>query len=287
MFLTTLPRRFLTGLILILGLPIAACAPGSTPRDRIEHDDRYPLRFGVHPFVDPALLHRAFAPLAAHLSARLDRPVTLVIANSLEHLGELCDQGVVDIGWTSPRDEDPGAALEVLCWPRAANPEDYRLALVVTATSVIRDLASLRGSRLGVVDHRSWNGSTELAALMAEQGLSLSTHFRQIDAVGNHEEVLHRLEEGRCDVGAVLELALRTGGSEAPAAEAIPSRPHVISVTKPLSLEPICVSPGMAKEIREKLRLGLLGLEADPAGKSALEALRRHLSLTGFAERPG
>lgn len=80
----------------------------------------------------------------------------------------------------------------------------YFSLLVVRAHSEIRDIASLRGKRLVLVDPESTSGALIPKHVFAKTfGVRLETHFSQIGYTGSHDQSVNRVLEGQADAAFV------------------------------------------------------------------------------------
>lgn len=87
----------------------------------------------------------------------------------------------------------------------------YFSMLVVRANSEIRDIASLRGKRLLLVDPDSTSGALIPKYAFAKTlGVSLETHFGQIGYTGSHDQSVFRVLQGQADAAFVGSTNLAT-----------------------------------------------------------------------------
>jgi phosphate/phosphite/phosphonate ABC transporter binding protein len=139
--------------------------------------------------------------LMASLSASAGLAIERREAPSYEALAEDVRLGRCDVAWLPPivlvRLEDAVTPLGSILRGGAAT---YEAALIVAATSKIRSIDGLRGTRAGWVDRWSAAGFVLPRVNLALLGVDPRTLFRTETFHGSHRSAIAALVDGACDV---------------------------------------------------------------------------------------
>src|SRR5262245_16298782 len=176
--------------------------------------ERRPLTFALAPTlgIDARLQVARTEPLAAYLGRVLGRRVRLVVADSYSSCLESLHAGRIDaamLGEVAALQATTEGRIERLVLPVGADGqvETYRSAIFTRIDCPIRDLAGVRGMRLGLVDEQSASGYRMPRAMLREAGLDPDRDVRA-SLLGRHRLVVEAVLDGSLDLGATHANAL-------------------------------------------------------------------------------
>jgi len=266
----------MTQIMLPLALLLSGCAPVQRLAVEVTTDEHAPVRLGVLPSDSEANLRRKYQPVTAYLSAGLSRPVELVIATTYDSVGELLDQGKVELAWLSGVSflrEQRRHRLAPLAAVSRRGKTTYHGVIVARAGSGIHSLADLKGKRFAYVDRDSGSGFLAPNRMFAAAGLDPLHDLAQVRFTYSHGESIRCVRAGEVDAAAVHE------GAAEPGLE-------VIATSGPLEPD-IVVAAGQAPpELRDRAARLFLEMTKTPEGKKTLEALHPFDPVDGFVAVP-
>src|SRR5262249_22296272 len=135
----------------------------------------------------------------------------------------------------------------------------------------IRDLAGVRGMRLGLVDEQSASGYRMPRAMLREAGLDPDRDIRT-RLLGRHRLVVEAVLDRGLDVGATHANALRP-----PALDRGPdyARLRVVAMSRTIPRGPLVVRASLSAQTRRALLEALLTVHTgDPAAAQVLNVAR-------------
>jgi len=228
----------------------------------------------------PALADRAFAELRAgvRLSCRIRLDAVYVPNHAaLFHAIDVEPSWAAWVPSLVARDlwRSAGATPLVVAARRGATT--YYSALTIGPGSTIRDLADLRGTRIGWVSKLSATGYVVPRLYLQSLGLDLDGLFAAETFHGTHKRLSGALVSGEADViatHAVFDPAKRTF--------VLPERAvgaRLLATAGPIPGDVVVAGREVPLEVREAFRRGLLALRPLPNGH-----LRRLMAVDRFEE---
>ncbi len=147
----------------------------------------------------------AFTELAAWMKEHAGIDLVRTTAKTYRELAVSVREGKSDIAWLPP---------VVYAWlAESVTPlgsivregsAEYATALVVLDTSPVRELADLKGKRIGWVDPWSAAGFVVPRIELAAAGIDPTEVFASETFYGTHRDVMRALGRGDCDVAATF-----------------------------------------------------------------------------------
>jgi phosphonate transport system substrate-binding protein len=211
-------------------------------------------------------------PLAAYLERTLARPVRIVVEDSYAASLEALRTGRVDaamLGELAALQAGAEGGVSRLVLPVTADGQvpAYRCAIFARLDSGIRDLAGVRGARIGLVDTASASGYRMPRAMLREAGLDPDKDVRT-HLFGRHRAVVAAVLNGEVDVGATHSDALQP---PSPARGAAYARLRVLATSRPIPRGPLVVRANLSTRLRRRLLEALLAIhQTDPAAAQVL-----------------
>jgi phosphonate transport system substrate-binding protein len=188
-----------------------------------------------------------FAPLAAHLSKRLQMPVTMTMLSRYGNIIERLQEINMD------------------------NTSTYFGYIFTKKASDIKTAADMKGKSLALVERATTAGYVFPIAWLRQHGVEdFDTHFSEYFFTGSHDAAIDAVLEGKADVGAakntIYEMMQKSHSRIDEELVILAKSPRVPS-------NGLCVRKGMPPELKKKLQTILLNLHNEPEGAAVLEKL--------------
>jgi phosphonate transport system substrate-binding protein len=246
-----------------------------------------PFRFSFAPTIGAEGRHAPArsAAVAAYLREALGRPVELVHEESYAAALAALREGRLDaamLGEAASRRGEEGGGVVPLLAPTGDQAGDptYQSAIVTRLDAAIHDLASLRGTELGLVDQQSTSGYLVPRAMLREAGLDPDRDLRG-RLFGQHRAVVEAVLAGEVAAGGV-----HAGWLKPPTLERglDYARLRVLATSRPIPLGPLVVRASLDEATRRALVEAMLRVhEVAPAAAAVL--LRAGLRFTLATKR--
>lgn len=214
-------------------------------------------------------------PFRLYLAQALERPVRTIIPGSYQETLDALRANRADaamVGDYVSRHAEATGGIEQLVAPVSASHEaqTYRSAVVTRIDSGIRDMAVLRGVRLGLVDGQSTSGFLVPRAMLREARLDPDRDV-SIHLYGSHRAVVEAVIAGEVAAGAAHESRIRPATlAQGPDF----ARLRILAESRPIPAGPLVVRTTLDPDTRARLSDAMLRIhEADPA---AARIMLRH-----------
>lgn len=214
-------------------------------------------------------------PFRLYLAQALERPVHTIIPGSYQETLDALRADRADaamVGDYVSRHAEATGGIEQLVAPVSASHESqtYRSAVVTRIDSGIRDMAALRGVRLGLVDGQSTSGFLVPRAMLREAGLDPDRDV-PIHLYGSHRAVVEAVIAGEVAAGAAHESRIRPATlAQGPDF----ARLRILAESHPIPAGPLVVRTTLDPDTRARLSDAMLRIhEDDPA---AARIMLRH-----------
>ncbi|MGE0787355.1 MAG: phosphate/phosphite/phosphonate ABC transporter substrate-binding protein [Sandaracinaceae bacterium] len=164
------------------------------------------LHLGVVEFADEGTIRGQFEPVAAYLSAELNRPVELSMLQPHEVVPQVLDHEI-ELAALSPyryvtaKERDPEMRLLAVGYGRGG--ASYEGMIVSRLDSGILRLDDLVGKIFCYTDTESSSGYIYPRALLRQAGLDPDESFRHTMMTHDHSSSLRLVMGGQCDAAAV------------------------------------------------------------------------------------
>ncbi len=188
-------------------------------------------RFAVFPFISASRLETIFAPIAAHLSHSLGRPVLYQSSESFDSFKQLLQSGKPDIAYIQPFDYV--LIAKPLGYIPVVTNQPLSSVILTLQDSALTDLKQLRGKRLGLPPQGA------AISILAKSTLAdIGLHSQDVDLhhFKNHSACMQQLLARRVDACAaaprprsVFEGKMRVKFKQLAESKAIPSTLFVVS----------------------------------------------------------
>jgi phosphonate transport system substrate-binding protein len=243
-------KKFLPGLILLLGLAQPALAAVSGP-----------IELGVFPYLSTRALLDLYQPVRLHLAAETGRAVNLFTATSFKRYADQTQQGVYDIVVTAPHFARL-AQREGGYVPLAIYTREWRGIVVVAHDSPIQGLQDLKGKRIAT--------PSQLALvtimgrqLLRENGLPPKSAVTMLDE-GSHNNAVFALQSAQADAAITERAALAQMPTE------LKRNLRVIAQTPPVPHVMYLAHPRLGQAEIKRIQAGLLNFPETAEGRAFL-----------------
>lgn len=213
--------------------------------------------------------------LASWMSERIGIPIQRREAASYEALADDVRDGRTDVAWLPPivyvRLGDIVTPLGSILRGGAAA---YEAALIVRASSKIRTIDALRGTRAGWVDRWSAAGFVLPRVKLALLGVDPRTLFRTETFHGSHRSAIKALVAGACDCAGTYARADDTGNVTAGAWSEIDGADvRVLATFGAIPPDVLAVRTAVADRIQDKAFTAFRDACAEPSMRSLVREI--------------
>jgi phosphonate transport system substrate-binding protein len=258
-----LRRTFIIGLTCLisacLSLPSAAA-------------DKQALRFGLHPYANPAAVYQSFRPLVEALAKRSGHPITIDVApNYTSHVRRL-GEGKIDLAFVGPspyvKANDRYHSIELLARLNIENDSGDQTVIIAKHQSPVTKLADLKGKTFAFGDYQSFGSHFMPRYLLRQSGVAI-WDLMAYDYVMGHDNVIRAVLHGDFDAGAVRNDVFQN----------YPAREALKIIAGPIAIPPhaIVCRQDLPTALKASLRQILLDIK-DPQVLKAIDP-----RMTGFS----
>lgn len=151
-------------------------------------------------------LRATYEPLLSLLARKLDREVSLVVAENYEEVGERLHRQAADLavfgpnGYVEAKERFPDIVYLATC----KQPTAYYHSLIITLnTSDIQFLDDLRGRSFGYTDVKSTSGYVYPRMMLEEEGFDPQSFFSRTFLLNKHDKVYEAVAKEAIAAGGV------------------------------------------------------------------------------------
>ena len=282
---TMVGKIFALGFICLMLVGIAGCAKDEEKPVKINFEKReiskekamLPenkfLRIAVGSMITPKEGFAYYQQLLNYIEERLGRPVKFVDRESYVEVNNLLKSGDIDVAFVCGRpyvDGHDEFGMELLVAPQAYGEVEYYSYIIVSKDSSIKSFEDLRGKSFAFCDPLSNSGKAFPMYLLAKRGETPDSYFEKYFYTYAHDKSIKAVAQGIVDGAAVDHLIWEYLNRMNPA-DTLKTR--VIVKSPPFGIPPVVVRPGLAPEIKEKLRHIFLNAHMDEEGGKILEGM--------------
>ncbi len=253
---------------LIVAALVLVCTFGSA---RAESGD--PIRFGLTAVVEQENL-RFLDRWAEYLSDKVGRPVEFVRRRSYREITDLLEAGRLEFAWICGypfvQKRDP-EFLALLAVPVYKGEPLYHSFIIVHRDSPHSKLEDLRGGVFAFSDPESNSGFLYPQSVLAAQGETPESFFRQTFFTFNHSETIEAVAEQVAEGGAVDSYIWEYMRSFRPE---IVEKTRVIMRSPKFGFPPLVSRLGTDAGVVSRMKSALAEMADDPEGRVFLKGLK-------------
>ncbi len=239
----------------------------STPRQKNT------LKIAVGAIISPTKSLVFYEDIFDYIGEKLGREVEMVQRKTYAEVNFLLEEEQIDAAFVCSRPYVEGHrdfGMELLCVPMCFGKTEYCSYFIVHKDSLIQNLEDLRGKVFAFSDPLSNTGMLIPTYTLAMMGERPESFFRRHIFTYSHDNSIRSVAEKLVDGAAVDSLIWEYLNAEDPKWTA---QTRIIYRSTPCGIPPVVVSPGIADELKEKLRSAFLNMHNDPRGREILKRI--------------
>lgn len=243
------------------------------PLPTSENMEIKPLRVAIAAVISPKGSAESYAPLLDYLSAKLGRPIERIQRRTYAEVNDLLRTGDVDLAFVCTSSYLLGHeqfGLELLVVPQVNGNTTYNANIIVAAPSRAKELADLKGMVFAFTDPTSFSGRVYPSYLLHKMGFEPETFFSRTFFTYSHDKAIYAVADGQANGASVDSLVYDFALKREPS---LAERVRIIHTSPDFGIPPVVVSPSIRPQLRVALAEILLGMNLDPDGLIALQAL--------------
>jgi len=263
------------GTIVFAVLALVAFATGCRNAENAESENRgtWPsIRIGLIPERDIFTQKQRYEPIAEYLSERIHANIELVV---LSRYGNIIDNFVSnDLDGAFFGSFTGALALRKLHVEAIARPEypdgtsTYHGLLLVRKDSGITDVEDMKGKRFAFVDKATTAGYLLPLYYFKTHGIEdLDTFLKETYFTGTHDGVIYDVLERKAEIGAAKNTVFSLLASSDPR---ITEELSILARSPEVPENALCVRADLDESIKNDLRIALLSMDQDKAGRAIL-----------------
>lgn len=248
---------FLIAIVLTIALPAAA--------------GEKPIKIGIMPTESVRALVEKYQPLMDYMAGKLGRPFELHPIKSYEEIIRELKSGEIDGGvFGSFKAHEARATIGAV---PAARPErggvsSYRGYVVVRKDSGYKKIEDLKGKSFDFVSNGTSAGYVFPLALLRQRKVDPGTFFSGTTYAGKHEIALAKVLNKEVDGAAMKDVVFEKQAKSDPRVNA---ELAVIHKSESFPDATFLFRKETPASVVKAVRLALLGMDKDPAGKQVLK----------------
>ncbi len=231
------------------------------------------LKIAVGAIISPTKSLVFYEDIFDYIGEKLTREVEMVQRKTYAEVNFLLEEERIDAAFVCSRPYVEGHrdfGMELLCVPMCFGKTEYCSYFIVHKDSLIQNLEDLRGKVFAFSDPLSNTGMLIPTYTLAIMGERPESFFRKHIFTYSHDNSIRSVAEKLVDGAAVDSLIWEYLKAEDPKWTA---QTRIIYRSTPCGIPPVVVSPGIADELKEKLRSAFLNMHNDPRGREILKRI--------------
>ncbi|NLZ28504.1 MAG: phosphate/phosphite/phosphonate ABC transporter substrate-binding protein [Firmicutes bacterium] len=248
-------------------------------RTSVLQKKRNMLIFGVNPFTVPENIREQYLPIIDEIGRLVGRKTRTVIVPDYEALTNYIKDGLIDLGWFSPKayvNAKKEVNLRPLVTPIKNGSAFYKGQIITSKDTDYYKLSDLRGSSFCFVDPLSTSGYIYPLHLLKNEGLNIKKDFKSIAFLGNHDNVINAVIDKRVDAGATFTEAIKMAGKAGVRVDQL----RVIAETEPIPNDAISANPNLSLLLSRKIKKEFLSINRNENVKEVM----KEAGIDGFQE---
>ena len=228
------------------------------------------LRIAVAAIVSPAKSLVFYEDIFDYIGEQLGQEVEMVQRKTYAEVNDLMEDGHIDAAFVCSRPYVEGRrdfGMELLCVPECSGKTEYYSYFIVHKDSPIRELNDLRGKVFAFSDRKSNTGMLVPTFTFAKMGQTPDSFFRKYIFTYSHDNSILSVAKKQVDAAAVDSLIWEYFNVKEPS---LTAQTKIIHRSAPFAIPPVVVSPGIADELKEKLRSAFLSMHENARGREIL-----------------
>ncbi len=264
----TLPRRLFFQLSLLLLLLL----PGTRAHAGEHNKSTSAIRFGVLSIAQPARIYTKWQPFADYMSARLGRPVELVIPRGFGKMEKTIEEGKVDFFYINSyvfyRLYQADKVTPVAQMKNIAGKTTSQSEIFVRKNSGIQSIEDLKGKSIAFVSLMGAGGYVAPRAYLYESGLKDNKEFKP-EFTKSLLNSIHGVLLGDYDAAAMCGLNFKLMRHKIKTGEL-----KIIATSKAYPENLIAARTGLPADLVSRFHHQLLIMDKNKSGNQMLDKMR-------------
>ncbi|MFW5988429.1 MAG: phosphate/phosphite/phosphonate ABC transporter substrate-binding protein [bacterium] len=240
----------------------------------IKNKDEDMLIFGVNPFTKPEKIEELYVPIINKLCSKIGKNAKTIIVSDYEELTKYIKNNLIDIGWFSPMayvTAKEKTNVIPMITPLIEGKASYRGYIFTREDSRYKNLSHLKDSVFAFVDPLSTSGYVYPKQMLKEVGINVDRDLKEAQFLGNHDNVIKAVLDGKVDAGATYNEAWDRAAKSFNL-----NKLNILEKTDPIPKDVIAARPDLDQELLKETKE--IFLKADQEIKDVLI----NTNITGF-----
>ncbi|MBI5508073.1 MAG: phosphate/phosphite/phosphonate ABC transporter substrate-binding protein [Deltaproteobacteria bacterium] len=232
------------------------------------------LRFAVGGMITPKEGMAYYRDFLRYIQEKTGVKVAYVDREGYAEINEMLRTGQLEVAFVCSGPYVDGHrefGLELLAAPQAYGVTVYHSYIIVPKASPAVTFADLRGKRFAFADPLSNSGKLVPTYMLAKMGETPESFFKEFVFTRAHDRSIKAVAQEVVDGAAVDSLIWEYLNAVDPERTA---KTRILEKSPPYAIPPIVVAPGLAAELKTKVREVVLGAHLDPKGRAVLAKMK-------------
>lgn len=262
-------RKFVAIFLTLLSISVCATSLHAEP----SADTVQPLRFGVLSIAPPSRIYKNWQPFTEYLSAKMQRPITIVVPRGFKKMKGAVEQEEIDFFYINShvfhRLKQEDRAIGVLQMKNIKGDITSQSEIFVRKDSGIQNIDQLKGQDIAYISPMGAGGYLAPRAYLmshgVDSGAELKEHFTKNLSSSIHNVLLNDTAAGTmCGVNFNLMSKKMDMGEL-----------NIIAISDPYPENLIAARPTLDAPVIEKFKQVVINMASDPAGRKILNGMHR------------
>jgi phosphonate transport system substrate-binding protein len=232
-----------------------------------------PLKIAVGAMITPRAGFAFYKQFLGYIEDKMEGQIDFVDKENYAEINTLLKTGSLDAAFVCSGpyvDGHEDFGLELLAMPQAYGETVYYSYIIVPSDSPVSNIDELRGKVFAFTDPQSNTGKLVPTYLLARMDETPDSFFKEYSFTYAHDKSIRAVAMGMVDGAAVDSLIWQYADKTDPQ---ITSKTRIILESPPYGIPPFVVRPGLAPEIKDRLKQILLAAHNDEEGKRILRGM--------------
>ena len=232
-----------------------------------------PLRIAVGAMITPKAGFAFYKQFLDYIEDKMERQIDFIDKENYAEINTLLKTGGLDAAFVCSGpyvDGHEEFGLELLAMPQAYGETVYYSYIIVPSDSPVNRFDELRGKVFAFTDPQSNTGKLVPTYMLARMDETPDSFFKEYTFTYAHDKSIRAVAMRMVDGAAVDSLIWEYANITDPQ---ITSKTKIILKSPPYGIPPFVARPGLAPEIKDRLKQILLATHKDEEGKRILRGM--------------
>jgi phosphonate transport system substrate-binding protein len=236
-------------------------------------DETPEINICVGSMITPKEGYAYYKALLGYIGDKLTMKVNFIEKGSYAEVNYFLEQGKIDAAFVCGGpyiDGHEKFRLELLVAPQVDGKAVYYSYIIVHRDSDIDTFDELKGKTFVFVDPLSHSGKNYPTYILKRKGKTPEQFFKEYIYSYAHDSSIRAVAERIVDAAAVDSLIWNYMEKNNSAAT---NATRIINISPPYGIPPVVVRPELKKDLKDKLKMILLDMHLEPAGRAILQKM--------------